>query len=139
MTKLEAIEKLNGAGIHQLRQGESLKDALDYVDGEIASRKGHQVKFDNGKKMDRNQIIGASNREAFAKTVVKPEYVGGDVDDYDEDEYYTLEDNRENTDVIGELQPCQYCGTMLHVDKGSNYDILNCDDCMTYAIWDNCM
>lgn len=40
MTILEGKQKVREFGIIQLRKGETLKDALDFVDGIIKKRKG---------------------------------------------------------------------------------------------------
>lgn len=130
------IDKLASFGIHQLNAGESISDALDYVDGKMVSRKGHRIYSDSGRKLSRNEIIAAANKEAFSKTVREPEWVGCDIETVD---INTLEDYRENLNENGEVQECQYCGTGLRVDKGAQFDILNCASCHNYAVLKNCM
>lgn len=44
MTKKEIIDFLASHGIHQLNAGESVQDALDYVNGVRAFRVGCQVR-----------------------------------------------------------------------------------------------
>ncbi|MFA5409373.1 MAG: hypothetical protein WC343_11435, partial [Bacilli bacterium] len=65
MTILEGKQRVRDAGINQLRKGETLKDALDYLDGKIVTRKGYDFKHDDGRLMSKNEIIRASNKEAF--------------------------------------------------------------------------
>ena len=143
MNKTQIIKKCNDAGVYHLRHGETAKDALDYIDGELPSRKGYQYRKDNpeGTLMNKNEIISASNREAFMKSLPseRPEYQDYDIDDIKEADYIDFEDYRNNLEVVGELQNCEYCGAPLHVDKGSKFDIINCEECHLFAIADNCM
>ncbi len=141
MNKSELIKKLNDHGIHQLRKGETLQDAIDYIEGKRVGRVGYDYKKDSGSLMSKNEIIAASNKEAFAKSgaATPPDYNEFDQDDYTEEDYSSLEDYRNDTTKTGELQPCQYCGTALLVDEDADWDILNCEDCHSHAIYVNCM
>ncbi len=109
---------------------------MDYIDGKLVGRVGYDYKKTNGSLMSKSEIITASNKKAFAKP---PEYNEFDQDDYTEKDYGQFEDYREDPTKTGELQPCQYCGTALLVDKGADWDILNCEDCHPHAIYVNCM
>lgn len=136
MNMQEIIERLNAAGIYQLYHGESVVDALRSVENGTA-RVGYECKHRDGRLMDHNEIIAASNKEAFTKMVRTPEYRS-----YPEVNVETItgeDDQRTDESKIGEIQSCQYCGKPLRVDEGMVYDILNCDDCMSYAILHNCM
>lgn len=129
-------EKCNKHGIYQLRKGETLQDALDYIDGKLPKRKGFKFKTDSGRLLDKNEIIAASNREAFAKTVTRPEYNEFDPDEIDIE---SCEDYREDSTKPGVLEPCQFCGKALRIDRETQYDILNCEDCMGISILTNCL
>ena len=142
MTKPEIIKKLNDNGIFQLRKGESIQDALDYVDGKLSgSRKGYDIKSDDGTLLSKSEIMARSNKEAFSKYVTTPEYLesGNELSDYSNKEIENLEDCRENKNHIGIIKPCDYCGTDLRADVNENWEIFNCDSCMSYAILKNCM
>jgi hypothetical protein len=136
MNKSEIVEKLNNAGIYQLRKGESVADALDSIENGTA-RIGYEFKHSNGTPMSQNAIISASNKEAFAKSVQVPERMDhGDVDIED----ITGEDDfRDDLTKVGEIQECQYCSKPLRVDEGATFDIINCSDCHSYAVYQNCM
>lgn len=140
MNKRQIIEKLAEAGITQLRKGETVGDALRYVDKEIPFRKGHIV------GRDRNETIFLNNKEALSKSFTRPEYNGSSLIDQDinsipSDVLDSLEDWRENKNAIGVLQPCQYCGVAMRCDEEGQYEIFTCEsgDCTNSAIWDNCM
>lgn len=137
MNKTDAINKLAEHGIHQLRKGESLSDALESVENGTG-RKGYEFKQSDGSLMSQNEIIAASNKEAFAKTVRVPEHIAHpDVEDIED---ITGEDDfRDDMTKPGEIQECMYCSKPLRVDEGAEFDILNCSDCMSYAIYKNCM
>ncbi|MFA5409374.1 MAG: hypothetical protein WC343_11440, partial [Bacilli bacterium] len=48
------------------------------------------------------------------------------------------EDQRQDKTLPGVVQPCQYCGVPLLTDD-NDFDILNCEGCMSEAIYRNCM
>ena len=134
------IDKLAAAGITELRAGETVGNALDYVDKKIPFRKGHIV----GK--NKHETIFLNNKEAFSKTFTRPFYhesslIEQDINTIPIEVLESMEDYRENTDEIGVLQPCQYCGLAMRCDEEGQYDIFNCNsrDCHSTAIWDNCM
>jgi len=136
MKKSEIIQRLAAHGIYQLNKGETAANALDYIDGRLPSRIGYQVKTDASRMMDKNEIIAASWKEGFRKTLKeRPEYQEFDPETVD---LSKVEDTRSNLDLPGILQPCQYCGKAVLTDD-EEYEILNCEDCMGHAIWDNCM
>jgi hypothetical protein len=145
MNKLEMIDKLAKNGIHVLNKGESIADALAFVDGEIASRKGFRDKFDSGKPMTKNQQIMNSNKEAFLKSCPPVEYNQDTVEHIDD---ISL-DYREDTSSRGRILNCYYCGTAMRVDGGDSEEhdyepaesIEHCDDkaCFSNAIRVNCM
>ena len=142
MNKLEMITKLADAGIHQLRSGESVGDALDYVEGKRRERVGHKIKADDGRVLDKNEIIAESNKEAFGKTIgERPTFISDDtcVEDLTEEELSCYEDFRNDTTKVGVLLPCEYCGKLMRADYEGQYEIFNCDGCHKYAVWDNCM
>jgi len=56
----QAKEFLADHDIHQLRKGETMRDAMDSVLNST-SRKGYEYKRANGTLMTENQIIQASN------------------------------------------------------------------------------
>src|ERR1700755_3601543 len=74
MTFTEIKERLAEHGIYQLRKGESIQDAVDYIDGKLHERVGYKIKTDSGRPLDKNEIIAASNKEAFIKSFSEPEY-----------------------------------------------------------------
>jgi hypothetical protein len=135
-TFVELKKRCNDGGIYQLRKGESLQDALDYLDGKIPSRVGHKTKSDSGRKLSRNEVIAESNKESFSKGVTIPEYVEFDGNTKLKDAY---EDQREDETKDGVLEPCMYCGKAIRIDAYEQWDILNCEDCMGVAILKNCM
>jgi len=136
MTITEIKEKLAEHNIYQLRQGESIQDALNFVDGKLPERVGYKIKTDSGRKLDRNEIITESNKEAFSKSVTIPEY-----EEFDPatTRMEDCEDYRDDTTKPGVLEPCMYCGVALRIDEGTEWDILNCEECMSVAILKNCM
>jgi len=135
MTKNEIITKLANAGITQLRNGESVGDALRYVEKEIPFRKGHIV------GRDKNETIFLNNKEAFSKCFTRPNLIDEDINTIPSEVLNKLEDWRENKNEIGVLQPCQYCGVAMRCDEEGQYEIFTCEsgDCGNSAIWDNCM
>ncbi len=140
MNKHEIIEHLHERGIHKLRTGETVQDALDYVHGKISFRKGHI------EGRDKNETIQLNNKEAFMKTFIKPEYEGDgllemDINEIPKETLNKLYDCRDNTNEIGVLEGCHYCGTAIRCDEYDQYEILNCEDkdCRSYAIYVNCM
>lgn len=135
MNKQQMIDKLSDKGIHQLNCGESVGDALDYIDGKLPQRKGYRIKSDSGRPLDRNEIIATSNKEAFAKSVRTPEWIG-----YNHSDPTVLpkEDQRQDETKPGIIQECMYCGVPILTDD-KDFDILNCESCMSYAILKNCM
>lgn len=144
MNKVEIIDKLSKHGIHQLRKGETVKDALDYVDGKRRSRKGYKHKKRDGSAMSKNEIISASNKEAFARTIKNPvpstsSFCGVPVEDIHPEDLEGIEDYRQDTTKVGEIEGCHYCNEPLRVDKEGCYDILNCEDCHSFSVMVNCM
>lgn len=137
MKREEYVKKIEDNGIYQLRYGETISDAMDYINGDRLERKGYDIKADDGRDLTKNEIIGRSNKEAFAKMVTYPEKK---LISYDDD-YEVIEGNDEREDLSkkGVVEECQYCGEPIRIDEDSDYTILNCDDCMNVAIWDNCM
>lgn len=138
MNKKEAIQKLNDNGIYQLRKGETLADALESINNKT-QRKGYEYRNSDGSLMSKNKIIAEANKEAFGKSIREPEYIGYEEDDYDVEDITGRDDYRSDMTKLGGIQPCKYCGKALRVDEGANYEILNCEDCSSYAIWCNCM
>lgn len=145
MNKLETIDKLNNAGIYQLRKGETLKDALDYLDGKLISRKGYQYKTNSGRLMDKNEIVTASNKEAFSKSVTSKEFLNDSIENIDDiSEENDLRDNKNERGIIAN---CYYCGICIRVDCDNieikDYppidSLVHCNDCMNNAIMSNCM
>lgn len=139
MTKKEIIDFLASHGIHQLNAGESVQDALDYVNGVRAFRVGYQVRVNMpaGRRLSEHEIIAASWKEAFSKTVSEPEWVGAP--DEEEIDIDSLEDYRCDTSCVGEVDYCQYCGKPLRVDKVGCYEILNCEACHPWSVLHNCL
>jgi len=142
MNKLEIITKLANSGIYQLRSGESVGNALDYVEGSRTERVGYKIKSDTGRLLDKNEIIAESNKEAFSKSIgERPIFINDDTcaEDLTEEELKLYEDFREDKTKVGVLLPCEYCGTLMRADFEGQYKIFNCDGCHKYAVWDNCM
>jgi hypothetical protein len=137
MNKLEIIAKLAENGIHQLRKGESVQDALDSVENGTP-RIGYDFKHRDGRLMTENEIKSASWKEAFSKTVRTPEYVGGS-DEINIEDIPAVDDFRDDMSKVGEIQECQYCYKPVRTDEGAHFEIINCEDCMSYAIHQNCM
>lgn len=138
-TIIEIRKRLNDAGIYQLRKGETVKDAIDYLDGKLpGGRKGFQIKRDDGSKMTENEIRQSSQKEAFAKHCSEPEYIHHDLTNV---EISKLEDYRNDYSKQGVIEPCQYCGKPLRTDYEGQYDILTCESpkCGDWAILKNCM
>lgn len=140
MGQMEQIRKrLNDAGIFQLRKGESVQDAIDYLDGKIpGGRKGYQIKKDSGEPMTGREIRQASQKEAFSKQCSEPEYKEHNLSMVD---INSLEDYRNDTSKDGVIERCQYCGTPVRTDYDGQYDILTCESpkCIDWAILKNCM
>lgn len=141
----QAREKLHKAGIYQLRHGESLQDALDYVDGKIR-RKGYKIKHDDGRRMTKNEIIAESYREAFCRTITEPEYVERPLEN--PDDVRPINDYRSDFTKRGVLQYCYFCGESMRIDANEemteDYEepptsLDNCEDCMSVAIKHNCL
>lgn len=124
----ELKQRCNDNGIYQLRKGETLQDALNYLDGKLPERVGYKIKTDSGRPLDKNEIIAESNKEAFAKSVTIPDYEEFDPDTTNLED---AEDYREDSTKPGVLEPCMYCGKALRIDEGTTWDILNCEDCMS--------
>lgn len=131
-------QELADHGIYQLRKGESVKDALDYIHGKRPFRVGYQIKADNCRVLSKNEVIAASNKEAFSKSVTIPDYEPFDLATKVE-EITGVDDYREDTSKPGVLEPCMYCGKALRIDRETQYDILNCEECMGVAILKNCL
>jgi len=134
----QAREFLNERGIFQLRKGETMKDAMDSVLNHT-SRKGYDFKRSNGTLMTENEIIQASNKEAFMK-FTPAEYVEDEVEDIDD--IPQSNDYREDDKERGIIINCFYCGTCIRVDGDvdeiGDYpepeDTVHCEDCMKDAI-----
>jgi hypothetical protein len=134
--KFREIKKfLDDNGIKQLRKGETLQDAIDFINNDIPSRKGYKYKNNKGERLSENTIIREANKESFKKSVVSPEYVEDVVKNVEDVE----EDFREDKNKVGKIEHCQYCGKSLRADENSNFDIINCEECMDVAILDNCL
>jgi hypothetical protein len=134
----QAKDFLADHDIHQLRKGETMRDAMDSVLNST-SRKGYEYKRANGTLMTENQIIQASNKEAFMK-FTPAEYTEDEVEDIDD--ICASEDYREDDTLRGIIINCFYCGTCLRVDgdvdETGDYpepqDTVHCEDCMRDAI-----
>lgn len=142
MNKKETIEFLAEHGIHQLRKGESLNDAINSVKNN-KGRVGYEYLDRYGNPLDDNQIAMAANKEAFMKFTPK-EYVHDEVEDIDD--ICDSEDFREDKSDRGIIINCFYCGTALRIDAGVEVEdypptdpLIHCDGCMRDAIANNAM
>ena len=134
----QAREFLADHNITQLRKGETMHDAMDSVLNGI-SRKGYEYKRANGSLMTENQVIQASNKEAFMK-FTPAEYTEDEVEDIDD--IPSSDDFREDDTLRGIIVNCFYCGTCIRVDGDVDdigdypepQDTVHCDDCMRDAI-----
>jgi len=141
VNKKEAVEKCNKHGIYQLNKGESLGDALDYIDNGT-SRKGYKYRKNDGSLMSENEIIRNENKIAFHKSFTPPEYNEGDVGSIDD--IQSVNDFREDREKRGVIINCFYCGDCLRVDsdkvddEDGDYsepqDTVHCESCMNAAI-----
>tara|TARA_R110002096_G_scaffold327284_6_gene521281 strand:+ start:375 stop:797 length:423 start_codon:yes stop_codon:yes gene_type:complete len=135
MNITEARKKLADFGIHQLNKGESLADAIRYVDGEIL-RVGYKVKHDGGTLMTENQVIANENKIAFSRSFTPASYFAGDVESIDD---ICKEDDFREEEGRGSIANCYYCGWCIRVDgDDEDYSInepeTHCNDCLSDAI-----
>jgi len=137
-TIAQAREFINDHGIYQLRKGETMKDVMNHI-LHGTPRKGYEVKRANGTPMTENEIIQASNKEAFMK-FTPAEYHEDEVEEIDD--IPQSDDYREDDKERGIIVNCFYCGTCIRVDgdidEVGDYpepeDTVHCDDCMRDAI-----
>lgn len=141
MNMKEAKELLAQHGIYQLNKGESLKDALNHVlEGTL--RVGYKVKHDDGRSMDKNQIIMTENKAAFARSFTPAEYHEDFVEEIDD--VTSENDLREDRTKRGMMVNCYYCGDVIRIDgEGKDYQRTipedHCSDCTNDAIMNLCM
>lgn len=138
MNIVEARQKLKDHDIHQLNHGETLADALEYVEnGGI--RKGYKIKADNGRTLTKNEVIQHENSVAFHK-FTPAEFHANEVDEIDD--IPDGDDYRDNKKERGVIINCYYCGTCIRVDSGFDGDedypepmnTIHCEGCMKDAI-----
>lgn len=140
MKLIEAKKLCHEHGIHQLRKGETLADALNHINNST-ERTGYKHKYDDGRPMDENAQIRAANREALKKSLPPIEYTPDNVECIDDitDE----NDFREDKGNRGAIANCYYCGDCIRIDGFNDYEthdkLTHCSDCMSQAIYENCM
>ena len=137
MTLNDAKKLLAENGIYQLNKGESLQDALDYVNKKIEIRKGYKFKHNDGSLMSENQVIQNENKEAFKLSFTPATYSHDDVESIDD--ICDADDYRENKNLRGMIVNCFYCGGCIRCDGDEeDYSVsepeIHCDDCMNDAI-----
>lgn len=139
MNLLDAKKKLAKNGIYQLNKGESLKDALDFVDNKIP-RKGYKYKRDDGSLMSKNEIISNENKEAFHRSFTPATFSKDEVECIDD--IPAADDFREDKSRRGNIINCFYCGSCIRVDGydlvehdyDTPEDTIHCESCMNDAI-----
>jgi len=90
----------------------------------------------NKEKLNKNQIIAESNKEAFMK-FTPTEFNEEKVEDIDD--IVDNKDFRNNKDKRGVVINCYYCGDCIRVDgEGEDYpdvdELIHCESCMKDAI-----
>ena len=136
----ECREKCYDNGIYQLNQGETLADALRYIE-KGGSRKGYKIKDDYGRLLTDNEVIEIENKIAFLKSFTPAIFKKEEVESIND---ITGElDLREDKTKRGLILCCYYCGDCMRVDADASdacedYGVpvgtLHCHDCFSDAI-----